>query len=255
MHEELRVNIEICKVYLKGCVLEGCVPYDQTSSLWKSFDAFRTILLNGFAPSRLSIAAENFWKELENVPGLKDPNHSVRISFSEVRKLLPKCSVASSALSAAAMKLGKCRRRETKSFVERLGSKLGNDIREYRKLYGSKKGACKSYRKLHWNKKILTTTEPLTVKMRIKQEHYKDKYGKRKLLDEIDENDEIRMWTVWTDLDIEIRLVIDTRTNELLEAFCDGKFILNGQVVTDFGKDGLCIFKSKQGKDLIEDEK
>ena len=244
LREQLRSKIETCEKCLKEHV-----PYNQTSPLWESFEEFRAIVSPKPQPLKLHTAAENFWKKLENVPDLKDPNHPVRISFSKVQELLLNYPKASFVFLTAEQKLKYYEGRKTKLFEERLETELGNDIKEYRELFGSK-GACESYRKLSWNKGACksypVSTEPLTIEMHIYQRHYEDKDDTQKLYN--NESEKL------TDLDIEIRLVIDTRTNELLEAFCDKQFILNGQVVTDFG-DGLCIFKSKQGEDLIEDEK
>ena len=80
-------------------------------------------------------------------------------------------------------------------------------------------------------------TEPLTVDIWIYQEHFEDKGGARKLYTEEWEKRVV-------DLDIKLRLTIDTRTRKLLSAFCE-KFVVNGQAVTDFGTDGLCVFKGE----------
>ena len=84
---------------------------------------------------------------------------------------------------------------------------------------------------------VSITTEPLTVDIWIYQEHFEDANGKRKFYADGGKRQ--------IDLDIKLRLTIDTRTRKLLSAFCREAFIVNGQIITNFGTGGLCIFRSE----------
>ena len=82
--------------------------------------------------------------------------------------------------------------------------------------------------------------------LQIKQDHYEDN-GARRFRTE--------KWTkCLTDLDIKLCLTIDLSTKELLEASCEGEFVVDGKVITNFG-DGLCIFKSKQTQGFVKEKK
>lgn len=233
--EKIKSQIAKCEEVLKRYVPRN----GRSRSLWEKWSVFDTISYNS-DQKEVSLAVEGFLKELKRVPGLQKYNneHPVWIAFSEVQALLPEYLRSCSLFEEASIKkLGKEEEEE---------KKVRNEIKKLFEGY-RKRFAGKEYLTNEEGEKIPISTEPVTVDIRIYQYHYEDKDGARKLHGED--------WKQCVDdLDIELRLTIDTRTRKLLSAFCE-RFVVNGQVVTYFGTNGLRIFKSEQSQGFIEEKK
>ncbi len=222
--EKIKSQIAECEKLLKKHVPRN----ERYKLLWEKWSVFHKISCDSDQKEVL-LAKEDFLKELGCVLGLQNYKHPVRIALSKVRILLPEylksCPLFEEAYQA---------RKEAFIKWEKEEEKVRNEIKklfeEYRKRFGG-------IIALH-GQSFPTSTEPVTVSLEIYQEHYEGEDGTRKLYTE--------KWKKrLEDLDIKLRLTIDTRTRKLLSAFCE-KFVVNGQAATDFGTDGLCIFKSKQ---------
>lgn len=119
---------------------------------------------------------------------------------------------------------------EMKKAELEVGKELVNEMKAYWERF--KGEGCMRIR----GRFVSITTEPLTVDIWIYQEHFEDANGTRKFYADGGKRQ--------IDLNIKLRLTIDTRTRKLLSAFCREEFIVNGQIITNFGT-GLCIFKSE----------
>ena len=167
-------------------------------------------------------------RALGHVLGLQNCKHPVRIALSKVRTLLPEYLKSCSPFKEALRK-----KWEKEKEKEKVRNEIKEPFEEYRNRFAG--GGYLTNEKTR--KKIPISTEPVTVDIWIYQEHFEDKDGTRKLHGE--------GWDQRVaDLDIKLRLTIDTRTRKLLSAFCREEFIVNGQIITNFGT-GLCIFKSE----------
>ena len=244
--EKIKSQIEKCEELLKEYVSQN----EKYELLWKNWSVFDKISYDSNEKEVL-LAEENFLKELGHVPNLKDHKHPVRISFSQVRTLLPEylksCSLFKKAQQAHGEALIKWKEEKKK-----MGNEIKKLFEEYRNRFAGEEYLTdeeirEKYRNRFAGEEYLTdeeigekipiSTEPVTVDIQIYQEHFEDKDSVRKLRTECWEQ---RV----DDLNIKLRLTIDTRTRKLLSAFCMNRFIVNGQIITNFGT-GLCIFKGE----------
>lgn len=220
----MKSRIAKCKELLEKHVPRENKRYEL---LWKNWSVLDNISYNS-DQKEVSLAVEGFLKELEYVFN----GHPVWIAFSEVQALLPKylesCSPVKEAYKAYRKVLIKWEEEE---------KKVRNDIKKlfegYRKRFAGEEYLTDE----ETGEKFPISTEPLTVDIQIYQEHFEDANGVRKFYTE---NWKRRV----VELNIELRLTIDTRTRKLLSAFCMNRFIVNGQIITNFGS-GLCIFKGE----------
>ena len=218
------------KIYFSMEAYEKCLMLyglQHRKSLWDVWKVFRDAELCEDL-NKANTAGDNFLKELMGCKALLASNnspmcrHPVLTSFVELRSLLTVSLPRYSELRGMMVLYQKERAKLMEPFVEvrenDTKKELKKEFAEYRNRFAG--------------------TEPLMVDIRIYQEHYEDANGVRKLYTE-DWKQRI------VDLNIELRLTIDTRTRKLLATFCRQKFIVNGQIVTDFGTDGLCVFEGE----------
>lgn len=228
--EKIKSQIAECEKLLKKHVPRN----KKYELLWKNWSVFDKISYDSNQKEVL-LAEEGFLKELECVFGLQKYNneHPVWIAFSEVQALLPEylrsCSPFKEAYQA---------HREASIKWEEEEKKVRNEIKKSFEEYRNRFAGEEYLTDEETGEKIPISTEPVTVDIQIYQGHFEDKDGVRKLYGE-DWKQRV------VDLDIKLRLTIDTRTRKLLSAFCRDMFIVNGQSITDFGR-GLCIFKGEQ---------
>ena len=223
--KEIKSQIAECEELLKKYVPQN----ERYELLWENWSVFQKISCDSDR-NKVLLAEEGFLRALGHVLGLRNYKHPVRIALSKVRTLLPEYLKSCSLFKKALRK-----KWEEEEEKEKVRNEIKKPFEEYRNRFAG--GGYLTNEKTR--KKIPISTEPVTVDIWIYQEHFEDKDGTRKLHGE--------GWDQRVaDLDIKLRLTIDTRTRKLLSAFCRKKFVVNGQSATDFGTDGLCIFKSKQ---------
>ena len=217
-------------------LLKKYVPRKENKKyelLWKNWSVFDKISYDSNQKEVL-LAEEDFLKELGCVPGLQNYKHPVRIALSKVRTLLPEYLKSCSLFKEALIK--KWEKEEEK---EEEKKKVRNEIKKLFEEYRNRFAGEEYLTDEETGEKIPISTEPVTVDIQIYQRHFEDKDGARKL--------RIECWKDRVDdLNIKLRLTIDTRTRKLLSAFCMDRFIVNGQIITNFGSDGLCVFESEQ---------
>lgn len=233
--EEMKSRIAKCKELLEKHVPRENKRYEL---LWKNWSVLDNISYNS-DQKEVSLAVEGFLKELEHVFN----GHPVWIAFSEVQALLPKylesCSPVKEAYKAY---------REASIKWKEEEKKVRNEIKKSFEKYRNRFAGKEYLTNEETGEKFPISTEPLTVDIQIYQEHFEDANGVRKFYTE-----DWKRRVV--ELNIELRLTIDTRTRKLLSAFCMNRFIVNGQIITNFGSDGLRIFKSEQSQGFIEEKK
>ena len=249
--------LSFCEKEMKPCVaafealLTRHVPANHLwKDLWKVWDAFRRSVSSkdpkdicnaeddsarkrgyGFShysdhPLLMSFvegvrcAENNFLKTLEVVYDLP-----LRIAFQKVHDLLPKFLqlFVKAFYTYGSMKVDEYSRKEY----------ANKEISEYKSCFADRD------RKVECNGQSWSiSTENPTIAIRIFHYHYEGEDGTRKLYTEKWEK---RV----TDLNITLRLVVDSRTKQLRAAFCCRQFVVD-RWIADFGEEGLCVFKSKQ---------
>ena len=277
--KKIKSQIAECKNVLKDWVLREM----KYRFLWENWKVFDKISYNS-DQKKVLLAGRSFLRALKHVPDLQNYDNPVRIAFLKVQDLWPEY------LTFCSRHKNLIEKWEEEEKEKEKEEEARNEIRkkllseEYRKLLSEeyRKHWFKEYRKRFgsivalYNQSFLMgegdapvitvngesfgiltlydeqlcpmSTEPvITVDIQICQRHFEDKNGARKLYD--------KNWKRRDDLNIELRLIIDTRTKELLSAFCREKFIVNGQIITDFGSDGLCVFESEQLQGFAEEKK
>ena len=223
--KEIKSQIAECEELLK----KHAPRNERYKLLLEKWSVFQKISCDSDR-NKVLLAWDDFLKELGRVPDLQDDK--LRIALSKVRTLLPEYLKSCSLFKEALRK--KWEKEEEEKEKEKVRNEIKEPFEEYRNRFAG--GGYLTNEKTR--KKIPISTEPVTVDIWIYQEHFEDKDGTRKLHGE-DWDRRV------ADLNIKLRLTIDTRTRKLLSAFCRNVFVVNGQSATDFGTDGLCIFKGE----------
>ena len=237
LRNKMYLSLEAYEKVLKQYELQ------QQKSLWGVWEAYR----NAFyllEEDKVSALGNTLLEELEKCSVLSasknsPKRHPVWTSFEELRtSLTDPLSRASDLWKKRKFYYDEEAGKEKKKFLKPLMESLKEGyLKDGFSKYRNRFAGEEYLKNGKTGEKFPISTDPLTVDIWIYQKRCENENGARKLYTEEWEKRVI-------DLNIKLRLTIDTRTRKLLSAFCKDKFVVNGQAVTDFGT-GLCIFKSE----------